>query len=104
MTSAMTTAVLFPGQGAQHPPAMCLPRTVVPNSEVAARVGVDERWIELRTGVQERRRAASDEQLASLALCFAERQGMSRAGAAVRFGAIVAGFTYGGFVTRWSEA
>jgi 3-oxoacyl-[acyl-carrier-protein] synthase-3 len=60
-------------------PAMCLPRTVVPTSDVARRLGVQDGWIESRTGVHERRRAAADESLASLA-AQAGRAALDRAG------------------------
>jgi 3-oxoacyl-[acyl-carrier-protein] synthase III len=49
------------------PPAMRVPELVVPNKEVAGRLGVKDGWIESRTGVHERRRATGDEQLATLA-------------------------------------
>ncbi len=60
------------------PPAMCLPRTVVRNSEVAERLGVEEDWIERRTGVRERRRAEPDERLSDLA-AEAGRRALARA-------------------------
>jgi 3-oxoacyl-[acyl-carrier-protein] synthase-3 len=44
-----------------------LPAEVVSNREIAERIGVTERWIESRTGVQERRRAAPGERVADLA-------------------------------------
>jgi 3-oxoacyl-[acyl-carrier-protein] synthase-3 len=44
-----------------------LPPTVVPNAEVAQRLGVTERWITARTGIEERRRAAPDASLTALA-------------------------------------
>jgi 3-oxoacyl-[acyl-carrier-protein] synthase-3 len=56
-----------PGFASIGPPAMCVPRTVVANSTVAERLGVKDGWIESRTGVHERRHAADDEPLATLA-------------------------------------
>jgi 3-oxoacyl-[acyl-carrier-protein] synthase-3 len=52
---------------------------VVPTSEIAARLGVTERWIESRTGVLARRRAAPDERLSDLAAA-AGREALERAG------------------------
>jgi 3-oxoacyl-[acyl-carrier-protein] synthase III len=46
---------------------VAVPERVVGNSEIAARLGVDESWIEKRTGVRERRRAADGERLSDLA-------------------------------------
>jgi 3-oxoacyl-[acyl-carrier-protein] synthase-3 len=43
--------------------AVSLPAQVVPNAAVAARLGVDEAWIERRTGIRERRIATADERL-----------------------------------------
>jgi 3-oxoacyl-[acyl-carrier-protein] synthase-3 len=58
-----------------------LPAGVVSNREIAERLGVTERWIESRTGVTERRRAAPDELLADLA-ARAGRDALARAGVA----------------------
>jgi 3-oxoacyl-[acyl-carrier-protein] synthase-3 len=44
-----------------------LPPAVVTNAEVAERLGVSERWIEARTGISSRRRAAPRATLAGLA-------------------------------------
>ncbi|MDQ4042140.1 MAG: beta-ketoacyl-ACP synthase 3 [Actinomycetota bacterium] len=44
-----------------------LPRTVVPNEDVAAGLGVDASWIERRTGIRARRRADADDTVVSLA-------------------------------------
>jgi 3-oxoacyl-[acyl-carrier-protein] synthase III len=44
-----------------------LPSRVVSNAEVAARIGVDDDWIERRTGIRERRRVGDGETLAGLA-------------------------------------
>jgi 3-oxoacyl-[acyl-carrier-protein] synthase-3 len=46
---------------------VALPSRVVPTSEIAARLGVTEQWIESRTGVRERRFAAPGDRLADLA-------------------------------------
>lgn len=61
------------------PPAMCAPPTVVANSEVAGRLGVDSAWIERRTGVCERRWAQDGERL-SAAAADAGRHALARAG------------------------
>jgi 3-oxoacyl-[acyl-carrier-protein] synthase-3 len=50
-----------------------VPATVIGNDEIAARVGVTERWIVTRTGVHERRFAAEGEQLADYAAEAANR-------------------------------
>lgn len=44
-----------------------LPDGVVSNAVVGARLGVDERWIERRTGIRSRRRLEADERLSDLA-------------------------------------
>jgi len=44
-----------------------LPDGVVPNAVVGARLGVDARWIERRTGIRNRRRLAEGERLSDLA-------------------------------------
>ena len=46
---------------------VALPEEVLQSAEVAAGLGVDERWIVRRTGIRERRRALPDSQLSSLA-------------------------------------
>ena len=58
---------------------MALPDQVVTNHPIAARLGVDERWIVSRTGVRERRRAGPDESLTELAAA-AGRAACRRAG------------------------
>ena len=50
--------------GAGH----AVPDTVVGNAEIARRLGVDEAWIESRTGTRERRALADGERLADLAV------------------------------------
>jgi 3-oxoacyl-[acyl-carrier-protein] synthase-3 len=45
-----------------------VPDTVVANAEIAARLGVDEAWIESRTGTRERRALADGERLTDLAV------------------------------------
>jgi 3-oxoacyl-[acyl-carrier-protein] synthase-3 len=47
--------------------ASAAPETVVSSAEVAERIGVTERWVISRTGVRERRIAASGDRLSSLA-------------------------------------
>jgi len=44
-----------------------LPERRVPNAEIAARLGVDEDWIERRTGISERRYAAPAQRVSELA-------------------------------------
>jgi 3-oxoacyl-[acyl-carrier-protein] synthase-3 len=46
---------------------VALPSRVVPTSEIAARLGVTEHWIESRTGVRERRFASDADRLCDLA-------------------------------------
>jgi 3-oxoacyl-[acyl-carrier-protein] synthase-3 len=58
----MTTALGILGTGSY------LPDRVVGNAEVADAVGVDPGWIEQRTGVVERRRAAPDQAASDLAV------------------------------------
>jgi 3-oxoacyl-[acyl-carrier-protein] synthase-3 len=50
-----------------------VPDGVVANAPIAARIGVDERWIETRTGVRERRVAAPGDRLADYATAAAQR-------------------------------
>jgi 3-oxoacyl-[acyl-carrier-protein] synthase-3 len=52
---------------------MAVPETVVPNAPIAARLGVNERWIVARTGVRERRVAAEGESIVDYAAAAAER-------------------------------
>jgi 3-oxoacyl-[acyl-carrier-protein] synthase III len=47
------------------------PARVVPNDEIAARIGVDDEWIVRRTGIHSRRFAAEDETLADMAVAAA---------------------------------
>jgi 3-oxoacyl-[acyl-carrier-protein] synthase-3 len=47
--------------------ASALPERVVPNAELAARLGVGEDWIERRTGIRERRYAAPGQRVSDLA-------------------------------------
>ncbi|HEY2204636.1 MAG TPA: beta-ketoacyl-ACP synthase 3 [Pseudonocardia sp.] len=56
-----------------------LPERVVPNAEVAAPAGVDAEWIERRTGIRSRRRAAVDEATSDLA-AHAARSALAAAG------------------------
>ena len=55
-----------------------LPARVVPNEEIAERLGVNERWIEKRTGVRERH-FVQDERLEDL-VTSAGREAIGRAG------------------------
>ena len=50
---------------------VALPETVVPNAPIAARLGVDDAWIERRTGIRSRRVLAPGERLADLATAAA---------------------------------
>lgn len=50
-----------------------LPDRVVPNSEIAALAGVTSDWIERKTGIRERRRAAPTQATSNLAAIAAER-------------------------------
>jgi len=52
---------------------VAVPATVVPNAPIAARLGVEERWIVARTGVRERRVAAEGETIVDYAAAAAER-------------------------------
>src|SRR5690349_25154222 len=47
--------------------AGAVPPRVLPTSDIAARLGVTEQWIESRTGVRSRRVASDDDRLADLA-------------------------------------
>jgi 3-oxoacyl-[acyl-carrier-protein] synthase III len=49
------------------------PARVVPNSEIAPRIGVDDEWIVRRTGIRSRRWAEDGETLADMALVAATR-------------------------------
>jgi len=55
-----------------------LPATTVPNSTIAARLGIDEDWIVRRTGIHERRVAEPQERLTTHA-AEAGRQALERA-------------------------
>jgi 3-oxoacyl-[acyl-carrier-protein] synthase-3 len=59
--------------------ASALPTQVVSSDALAAQLGVSAEWIESRTGIQERRYAASDAQLSELA-AEAGRRALARAG------------------------
>jgi 3-oxoacyl-[acyl-carrier-protein] synthase III len=48
--------------------AASLPQTVVPNAEIAARIGVSDEWIVRRTGIRARRVAEPTERLATHAV------------------------------------
>ena len=56
-----------------------VPPEVVPNGEIAARIGVDDAWIQKRTGIKSRRRALPNETLAEYAT-FAGRRALQDAG------------------------
>ena len=61
------------GLGHQVPPE------VVPNADIAPRIGVDDAWIQKRTGIKSRRRAAAHETLADYAT-IAGRRALQDAG------------------------
>jgi 3-oxoacyl-[acyl-carrier-protein] synthase-3 len=56
-----------------------VPPEVVPNADIAPRIGVDDAWIQKRTGIKSRRRAAAHETLAEYAT-FAGRRALQDAG------------------------
>ena len=58
---------------------VALPSRVVPSSEIAARLGVSDHWIESRTGVRERRFASDGDRLCDLAAA-AGADALQRAG------------------------
>lgn len=60
-------------------PAAAVPQTVVGNGPIAARLGVDERWIRERTGIVERRVAQPEDTLSDLAADAGSRA-LARAG------------------------
>jgi 3-oxoacyl-[acyl-carrier-protein] synthase III len=60
-----------------------LPERVVTNAEIAERLGVEPSWIEVRTGIQERRFAAPDQSASTLGL-DAARAALETAGVAAR--------------------
>jgi 3-oxoacyl-[acyl-carrier-protein] synthase III len=47
--------------------AMVVPATTIPNAPIAERLGVDEAWIETRTGIRERRALKDGERVSDLA-------------------------------------
>ena len=56
-----------------------LPETVVPNAQIAARIGVSDEWIVRRTGIRSRHVAAPEERLAAHAT-YAAAAALKRAG------------------------
>jgi 3-oxoacyl-[acyl-carrier-protein] synthase-3 len=56
-----------------------VPPEVVPNADIAPRIGVDDAWIQKRTGIKSRRRAAAHETLADYAT-IAGRRALQDAG------------------------
>lgn len=60
---------------------VAVPESVVPNAPIAERLGIEERWIVTRTGIEERRVAAPDERLSDLA-ALAARRALDSAGLA----------------------
>jgi 3-oxoacyl-[acyl-carrier-protein] synthase III len=53
--------------------ALAVPGRVIPNAPIAERLGVEEQWIEVRTGIKERRVLADGERLSDLAALAGER-------------------------------
>jgi 3-oxoacyl-[acyl-carrier-protein] synthase-3 len=47
--------------------ALAVPPTVIPNAPIAQRLGVEEEWIEVRTGIRQRHVLADGERLSDLA-------------------------------------
>jgi 3-oxoacyl-[acyl-carrier-protein] synthase III len=58
---------------------VALPERIVPNAPIAERLGVDDAWIETRTGIRERRHAEPEERLSDLA-ARAGGEAIARAG------------------------
>jgi 3-oxoacyl-[acyl-carrier-protein] synthase-3 len=56
-----------------------VPAEVVPNSDIAPRIGVDDEWIVKRTGIKARRRVAPTDRLSDMAT-FAARRALQDAG------------------------
>jgi 3-oxoacyl-[acyl-carrier-protein] synthase III len=52
---------------------VAIPDVVVANAPIAARLGIDEKWIVTRTGIDERRIAPPEQRLSELAALAAER-------------------------------
>ncbi len=59
--------------------AFAVPPTVVPNSQIAERLGVGDGWIEARTGIRQRHALAEGERLSDLA-ALAGAQALAHAG------------------------
>ena len=80
------TAALLLAEGAAAPArtagiaavGMAVPERVVTNAPISERLGVDDRWIESRTGIRERRYAAPETTVAGLAAA-AGRDALERA-------------------------
>ena len=60
-----TVAAVLPLGAAIASVGISLPEAVVPNAEIAPRIGVTDEWIVRRTGIRTRRVAAPDERLAT---------------------------------------
>jgi 3-oxoacyl-[acyl-carrier-protein] synthase III len=60
-----TVAAVLPLGAAISSVGVSLPETVVPNAQIAPRIGVTDEWIVRRTGIRTRRVAAPDERLAT---------------------------------------
>ena len=60
-----------------------LPTEIVPNGDIAERIGVDDHWIVKRTGIHARRRAAANEGTTDMAV-FAARRALQDAGTDAR--------------------
>jgi len=71
LVSDDTTVAAVPVGAAIASVGASLPQTVVPNSEVAARIGVSDEWIVRRTGIRSRRVAEATERLSTHATAAA---------------------------------
>jgi 3-oxoacyl-[acyl-carrier-protein] synthase-3 len=78
-TPALEPGARLPRGAAVGCAALAVPPKLVPNAPIAERLGVDERWIESRTGVLERHVLADGERLSDLA-AEAGTRALARAG------------------------
>jgi 3-oxoacyl-[acyl-carrier-protein] synthase-3 len=76
-----STAAILPLGAAIASVGISLPEMVVPNAQIAPRIGVTDEWIVRRTGIRTRRMAAPEERLATHAT-IAAADALRRAGVA----------------------
>ena len=76
-----SVAAILPLGAAMASVGISVPETVVPNAEIAPRIGVTDEWIVRRTGIRTRRVAAPQERLADHATSAAA-DALKRAGVA----------------------